>query len=109
MNIDFLKGLLNNKERTLKNNEMEKFQVELSNKLEKMEEKFTIDRFEGNVAVCENRTTGEFIEIEKEKLPNNIKEGTIIKKLNDNYIIDEKETEEVSKRIKEKMDRLWNS
>ena len=73
-----------------------------------MEEKYTIDRFEGEFAVCENRNSGEIIKIERNKLPLDINEGTIIKKINKEYIEDKKETEEISKRIKEKMDNLWN-
>lgn len=73
-----------------------------------MEEKYTIDRFEGEFAVCENRNSGEIIKIERNKLPLDINEGTIIKKINNEYIEDKKETEEISKRIKEKMDNLWN-
>lgn len=73
-----------------------------------MEEKYTIDRFEGKFAICENRDSGEMVKIERIKLPSNIKEGTIIKKINNEYIEDIKETEEISKRIKKKMDNLWN-
>ena len=106
MNIDVFRDL--KMEGVFKNKEIIEFQKELSNKLNNMEEKFTIDRFEDDFAICENRNTGEFIKIEKSKLPYNIKEGTIIKKVNDKYLEDIEETEEISKRIKEKMDNLWN-
>jgi maltodextrin utilization protein YvdJ len=83
---------------------------ELENKLKNMEEgqQITIDRFEGEYAVCENRQTNEMINIKKEDLPKNVKEGTILKFENNKYIIDEKEQENVEQRIKQKMDKLWN-
>lgn len=108
MNIDIFKDLENTLGGALKKSEIEEFQIELSNKLRKMEEKFTIDRFEGNLAICENRSTGEMIEIKRDELPSNIKEGTIIKKVENKYIEDLEENENVKKRIKEKMDNLWN-
>ncbi len=73
-----------------------------------MKEIFTIDRFECNIAVCENNKTGEIINIEIEKLPKNIKEGSIVKLKKDRFILDIKNEEKISKRIKEKMDNLWN-
>lgn len=106
MNIDFFKG--QEIGGNLKRHEIQEFQIQLSNKLNKMKNTYTIDRFENNIAICENRSTGEIIEIDKNKLPENVKEGTIIKKQNDTYIIDIDKTEEVTQRIKKKMDRLWN-
>ncbi len=106
MNIDFFKGLEIGGD--LKKDEIKEFQLQLSNKLNKMEDTYTIDRFENNIAICENRSTGEFIEIQRDRLPKDIKEGTIIRKQNDVYIIDTDKTEEVAQRIKSKMDRLWN-
>ena len=39
---------------------------------------FTIDRFEGNFAVCENSKTEEMVDIHKRKLPKGAQEGDII-------------------------------
>lgn len=50
--------------------------------------KFTVDRFENNFAVCENRTTGEFLDIPINFISKDIKEGSIIKLENDLYILD---------------------
>ena len=56
-------------------------------------QKYIIDRFEGDVAVCENYDTEEIIDILKEKLPNDAKEGDIIfKDDNENFCIDYEET-----------------
>ena len=49
-------------------------EVELAKKLNAIEE-FTIDRFEGDFAVLENRNTGKMIDVKKENLPENVKEG----------------------------------
>lgn len=108
MNLDFLKGLGRNVGGAFEKVDINEFAQELSNKLKSMEEKFTIDRFENNLAICENRKTGEMIEININELPSNIKVGMIIKRENNKYVEDIEEFEEVSKRIKEKMDNLWN-
>ena len=51
-------------------------------------QKYIIDRFEGDFAVCENYDTEEIIDILKEKLPNDAKEGDIIfKDDNENFCI----------------------
>ena len=47
--------LLNNISRGQNEIDVTEFQRELTNKLEEMESSFTIDRFEGDVAVLENR------------------------------------------------------
>lgn len=60
---------------------------------------FTIDRIEGNIAVCENRQTRKTTNIEISKLPKEAKEGDIIKLENDKYIIDHEKTKEVKDKI----------
>lgn len=81
---------------------------EIIERLEKMEEELVIDRFEGNIAVCEDRKTGKIKEIPKYDLPKDIKEGSILKFENGKYQIDNEKQEEISKRIEEKMNKLWN-
>ena len=92
---------------------------EIENKMEKMgnksfldilknlNEEFVIDRFEGNIAVLENRNTKEKIEIEKNELPDNIKEGEYLDRVNGKFIKNEEKNQEISERIKNKMDNLW--
>lgn len=87
---------------------IEDFQRELTNKLDEMETKFTVDRFEGNMAVLENRETGEMININKAELPNGAKEGTILKLENNKYELDLEEQAKAEERIKNKMNNLWN-
>ena len=91
--------------------EMENIMEKINNNMNldslKNIEEYTIDRFEGEIAILENRKTKEFIEIDKNKLPNNIKEGMILQKVNDNFIINNTLNEEISKRIENKMNNLW--
>lgn len=53
---------------------------------------FTIDRFEENFAVCQNRRTNEFFNIPKSEIPVDAKEGIIIKVENNSYVIAYEET-----------------
>ena len=92
-----------NRENTNYTNDIE---IELAKKLDAIEE-FTVDRIEGEIVTLENRKNKEMITINKENLPENIKEGSILKKVNEKYILDEEKTKETEERIKEKMNKLW--
>jgi len=94
--------LLNNISRGQNEIDVTEFQRELTNKLEEMESSFTIDRFEGDVAVLENRDTGEMLNVNKKDIPQDAKEGTILK-----LKIDIEEQKIVEDRIKNKMKNLW--
>lgn len=63
--------------------------------------KFTIDRFEGNYAVCE-LNNGKMVDVSKDIIPLEAKEGDIIQ-LN----ILEQETIDETTRIKNKFQHLW--
>ncbi|MFR2534544.1 MAG: DUF3006 domain-containing protein [Clostridia bacterium] len=84
------------------------FIEELTKRLEMMDEKWVIDRFEGNVAICENRETKEQREIVKENLPKGVAEGTVLSYKNGEYTIDVEEQQKIEDRIQKKMDDLWN-
>ncbi len=99
--------LLNFLNRGQNNVDIQEFQRELTNKLEEMENRYTIDRFEGEIAVLENRDTGEMFNVDKKDLPQDIKEGTILKINNNKYEIDIEEQKKVEERIKNKMNKLW--
>lgn len=81
-------------------------EIELAQKLDAIEE-FTVDRFEENYVVLENRKTNEIINVDKDELPEGIDEGDILDRINGKYIMDRDKTEEVSNRIEEKMNNLW--
>ena len=66
-----------------------------------------IDRFEGNIAVCENRQTKEIINIERSKLPENVREGDVIIFSNNKYSIDYQERNKIEERIKSKVENLF--
>lgn len=99
--------LLNNISRGQNEIDVTEFQRELTNKLEEMESRFTIDRFEGDVVVLENRNTGEMLNVNKKDIPQDAKEGTILKLNKDKYEIDVEEQKIIEDRIKNKMKNLW--
>ena len=90
----------------IKDSKLSNDEVELAKKLDAIEE-YSIDRFEENIAILENRKDGKKIEINKEKLPENVHEGDIIKKINGKYILDNQKTLDEKTRIKNRMDNLW--
>jgi len=93
-------------------NEMKKIEIttfieEISERLKQMEEELVIDRFEGEVAICEDRKTGEKKEIRKELLEEGMKEGSVIKKENGKYVQMKQRQEEIEDRINQKMKQIW--
>lgn len=99
--------LLNNIIRGQNDIDMNQFKRELTNKLEEMENRFTVDRIENDIAVLENRDTGEMFNVNKSDLPQKLKEGTILKMVNNKYEIDKEEQKKVEDRIRDKMNKLW--
>jgi len=90
----------------IKGSNLSENEIELAQKLNAIEE-FTIDRFEENIAVLENRKTGEIMNISKDSLPQEVKTGDILKKINGKYFIDDGKTQEIAQRIESKMNDLW--
>ena len=107
--IEMNKQELNNedsKEINIKDSNISTSEIELAKKLDAIEE-FTVDRIEEGIAVLENRKTLKTENVEKEKLPKEIKEGDILNKINGKYFINETRTKEATERIQEKMNKLW--
>lgn len=104
---EFNKYIAKSKKLDDKSLNLSEFFKEISNKIEKMKQILVIDRFEGNYAICENGETKEIVEIKKDILPENAKEGSVLKWQNGKYKIDIEEQKNIEKRIKEKMDNLW--
>ena len=105
--------LINEMSKTMENNKninsgngINEDEIELAQKLDAIEE-FTVDRFEEKYVVLENRKTNEIINVNKNELPEGIDEGNILDKITGKYIIDRNKTEEVSNRISDKMNNLW--
>ena len=67
--------------------------------------KYTVDRFEGDIAVCEDEDK-QFVNIGKKLLPMNIKEGSYFYMDNEGKIT-EIDNSESKARIKKKMDNIW--
>ena len=90
----------------LKNSNISSEELELAQKLDAVQE-YTLDRYEGNIAVLENRKTGKMENVDKSKLPDNLEEGSILKCINGKYIFDKEKTEEISRQIHQKTKNLW--
>ena len=84
-----------------------KDELELAEKLDAIEE-YSVDRFEDDIAVLEDRKTGKIKNIAQKDLPDNVEEGTILKCINGKFVIDEELTRNERAKIKEQMDNLWN-
>ena len=100
-------NLFQNISNEIKKIDIKEFINEIIERLEKMEQELVIDRFEGKIAVCEDRKTGKKVEILKENIEDGIKEGSIIKEQNGRYVQEKEKQEEIEKRIKDKMNKLW--
>lgn len=110
MKFDFFNTLNQNISSNNSNNFIESFINELKAYLDKsFTPMFTLDCFEGNFAVLENRNTKKMIDIPISSIPSNAKEGDILKLSNGSYIIDHEETKAVSNRIRQKMNNLKKS
>jgi hypothetical protein len=95
------------KEKSIKPSNIYEDELNLAKKLNAIEE-YTIERFEENIVVLENRENQKMINVGRDKIPEGVKEGDIVRVINGKILKDEKKTEEVSERIKNKMDDLWN-
>ena len=67
-----------------------------------------VDRFEGNIAVCEDRETGEMTNIEITKLPEGVLEGDVLNYKNGEYAIDVEKRKEIEDRINNKVKNLFD-
>lgn len=88
-------SLIDNFMNTLKNHLTLFEAMEKLNKVPK-DTLFSLDRYEGDYAICENRTTGEMFDIPRLKITPYAKEGDILKLENNTYTIDLDETRKVT-------------
>lgn len=70
---------------------------------------YIIDRFEGKFAVCEkyDGLELEYVNIEKEVLPNNLKEGDVITFDGNKYFFNDSETKARKNLLNNKFNSLW--
>lgn len=66
----------------------------------------TVDRFEGDYAVCEKEDRT-FIDIHMKDLPRGVKEGDVLIISGNIIIIDREETTKRNEKIKKLIDKLW--
>lgn len=68
-----------------------------------------IDRIEGEIAVCENRRSKRILQINVARLPEGIREGTILKYKRGAFSIALQTQKIIADRIQEKMNDLWEN
>lgn len=66
-----------------------------------------IDRFEENIAVCENQDNGEMVDIERNLISEEATEGMTIKQVGDSYVIDYENCIITRKNIIDKLKNNW--
>ena len=76
--------------------------------LDNEETVFVVDRFEGNIAICENRETQEMINVNLDDLPKDAKEGDVLIYKNNCYELDYDKRNEIEERIKEKLRNIFD-
>ena len=65
---------------------------------------FTLDRYEGNYAVCENRTTGEMVDIPRAMVELHAKESDILRREGQSFVVDKEATKATREEIKKLLD-----
>lgn len=68
--------------------------------------KLIIDRFEGKYAVCELED-GKFVDIFKDDIPKDAKEGDVLTKTDSGYRVEKIATEAKREEIRQRMNRLF--
>ena len=69
---------------------------------------YSIDRFEGNFAVLENRESLEMINVKRNEIPNDAKEWNILFYKNNIYKIDRIKTINIKSQMKNLLNSLFN-
>lgn len=69
--------------------------------------KLIVDRFEGNLAICE-KEDGSMISISKDILPMDVSVGDVLLKKNNEIYVDYKETINRKKHIEQITKNMWN-
>lgn len=67
---------------------------------------FIIDRYEGTFAVLEGQD-GKRLTVEKKKLPSGAKEGDVVIEKNNEFLLDQEQTQKRRMRIQKKLDDLF--
>ena len=89
-----------------KNRHIQSFISQIFSRLNK-EEIYVIDRCEGKYAVCENRENQKMKNVNIYELPENVKEGDVLKYKNGIYIVDDDLRQEIEERISNKVKNIF--
>ena len=68
---------------------------------------YAVDRIEGSTVICECLQTGKSITIDRKHLPFKVKEGDILRKNDEGFVLDEAQTQQRKKRLTARMNRLF--
>lgn len=104
MDLEFLHT--KDKEKAGTNNFLNTFIQELKKSLNKSQT-LVIDRFEGDIAVCENQNNGKMVDISKNLISDKVTEGMTIKFENDRYVIDYENCILTRKNIVDELKQSW--
>ena len=72
---------------------------------------YSIDRFEGGYAVCEeiySNVSGRFVNIDRNLLPDKAREGDLIEKCNDGFKLLDRETQRRKIELLKKQQQVFN-
>lgn len=94
------------RENLISNTEITEEEWKLAQKLDAIEE-FTIDRFEEQYAILEDRKTGKMKNVLQSKLPIQAEEGDILVCIHGKYAIDKNQTQNRERYMEEKTKDLW--
>jgi len=67
---------------------------------------FVIDRIEDGIAVLECQATGEFIEIPKTAMPKGARDGHLLSKTDDGFVIDHAATQALREDMKRRLEKI---
>ena len=107
-NINHVHNTLS-KDDNISNSFRKELQEQVTTLLQKPQSKhaeFTLDRFQGDFAVLENRTNGQMIDVPIGKIPSGVAEGSILRYENNIYIVDHELTEKSRIEIRDLMKEL---
>ncbi|MCL1903265.1 MAG: DUF3006 domain-containing protein [Oscillospiraceae bacterium] len=65
-----------------------------------------VERFEGDIAIIEDTNNSKHIEVDRELLPQSVKEGDVLELREGLYIVDENKTAEKRRAIAERLRKL---
>lgn len=109
MNLDHSRNHLNHSDREEVFSSLKADLKEHLDRLNRLGEntQITLERFEGTMAVCENRSTGEMFDIPKSMLPSEAEENSILTIVEGKYLVDVEATKKAKQEAAEIADKLF--